>query len=205
MRTVRVILALILSTQSLWGLAQQKPTPNITYKQTPLNVSEARFMREHSDQGFLCGTHKFGQAGRQCESESASYAGWRPQKTTAYFVANKLIGVFISFPSKSFTEMPDEKERLINAGLEWSLLEGFESRFGEADEIRWPQENPDKTVTQWIKTWKRGGNVLSYLHSLTSIAGKVVEAWDVNVYSVSGQERFNVESRKLHSNRKTDD
>lgn len=183
---------------SAWAQPKE-PAAKITYKQTPLNVSEARFMREHVNQGFLCGPHSDRLPGRECTSIGATYAGFKAQRTSAYFLDDKLIQVAIWYPK--------HKEVTENVLQHAAVVVELEGKYGDADEVYWPREAAAGNVKTWEKTWKREGNKLEYKCfsvTLPSSDPSIFCSPSITISSIAGVARFNAEWEKARSRTKRD-
>ena len=196
---LRLLLASSLVASGSGWTQSKESTAEITYKSTLLNVSEATFMREHRNQGFLCGPHSDGLLGRECTSTRATFAGFKAERTSAYFLHDKLIQVGIWYPK--------HEELAQNVLQHAAVVYELETKYGEANETHWPRQDASSIVTVWEKTWEREGKKLDYrcfASTLPSFNSNAYCFASVVISSIAGIAQFNAESERARSRRKRD-
>lgn len=90
----------------------------IRYKGVEFGIGETQFLERFSSEDFTC-KKRFSVVGRQCSSFAATYADFPVIETSAFFVRNQLIGVWIDV---SFDKKENGYKQLSDYGLMVSAL-----------------------------------------------------------------------------------
>lgn len=151
-------------------------TSEVTYKGTRLGVSEAAFIKQHTNDGFVCSDAPSPNTGRWCRSIVATYGGIHSD-TTAIFINNKLIALSIAIPNSDnlVTQIANEA----------SIVTQLEHQYGKADETEWPDESK-QGAEFWKKVWhKKNGSSVEYLHAKLSLNNGTMFSETMNVFLYS--------------------